>query len=494
MRGVRGGFLISVLIVALAVTATAQVATVTTWPLPAPGSLPGGLALSGGVVYVALYGPQSIGRFDPVANTLVQWSVDDSPVGLTINDHGVFYTLPGTSVVGTLQPNVNVTTGWGVPTTHGWPERLLSAPTGPGVVNLWFNERTAAKVGRYAPTAIRVPLYLGIDPPPQAIMPRSEEVVPLTQLAAPQQFLANPLLVPPIALAPKITVDGFTEWTPVWSSSYVEALASAPDGRVWFSQGEARLTVLDPSSDGMMPYGLPEGTRAYPVAASITGDIWFGDSARPAIGKLDPTTGNVTLWAIPGGVQPFDLAIDDLGDVWFTDRGASAIYNFRPSTNEFVRWQLGPGRGPLYLALDDLGTIWFTEEGGNAISRLSVLPVLGPPPAVEPPDTSGLTILSWRYAKSGSRATATVNYLYQGGLGLPIYFGLAAVSGGVTRTDFVCEAAAVSAMGTGAVTLVVQYVGSSVTETDAFRLYVALSPTGDAVFWRDFDAQITWYP
>jgi streptogramin lyase len=494
MGSARSGILALAAVLAVTFVMTAQVADLTTWPFPAPGSLPGDLALDEGRIYVALFGPQTIGRLDPAANTLVQWPVDDSPVGLAFHDSAVFYTLPIAGALGILQPEVNVTNGWTVPSGGSWPQTLVPAPTGPGTVNLWFNERTGGRIGRYAPSSIALPLLLGVDPVPQALMPRSEQIAPLNQVVVPASFPGNPMLVPPIALATTVSVDGFTEWTPAWTAGYVEDLALAPDGQVWFSQGGPQLTVLDPSSDGMMPYGLPAGTAAFPVTASITGDIWFCEITGPSLGRLDPMTGDVTLWMIPGGIQPFDLAIDDLGDIWITDRGANAVYNFRPATNEYVWWPLRPGTAPLYLELDAAGTVWFTEEGGNAISRLSIVPVLGPPPVAEPPDTSRLIILGWRYAQRGNRATATINYLYEGGMGLPIYFGLQAVSGGVVRTEFVCETAAATAMGTGSVEVVLRYVGSGVTETDAFRLYVAQSPTGDGIYWRDFDALITWYP
>jgi streptogramin lyase len=483
---------LTMLIVAAA--ASAQVASVTTWELPAPGSLPGQLGLAGERVYVSLFGPQTIGRLDPSANTLVEWSVDGPPVGLTVHDRGVFYTLPMDGVLGILQPSVNVVTGWAVP-SGGWPQSLAPAASGPGVVNLWFNERTGGRVARYAPNAIQLPLYLGLDPVPQAVMPRTQSIDPQSQVVTPQVFPGNPMLVPPIALAPKTSLGGFTEWTPVWSSGYVEDVAVAPDGRIWFAQADARLTVLDPPSDGMMPYGLPDGTQAFAVTASTTGDIWFADGSRPAIGRLEPDTSDVTLWEIPFGNQPLDLAIDELGDLWITDRQASTIYNFRPATSEFVWWTLGSGRGPLYLEMGELGTVWFTEEGGNAVSRLSILPVLGPPPMPEPPpDTSGLTILGWRYVKSGSVATATINYLYQGGLGTPIFFGLQVLSGDTVLPNFVTEPARVDATGSGTVQVGIRYTGGSVIDTDGFRLYVAQSQMGAPIFWRDFEALITWYP
>jgi streptogramin lyase len=446
------------------------------------------------VVYVSLFGPQAIGRLNPTANTLETWVVDSSPEGLAIDPHGVFYTLSAVSMLGILDLNVNVTAAWAVPTRPSWPSWLVSAPTGPGTVNLWFAERTAGKVGRYAPTTIVLPLYYGLAPQPQAILPRQIDIAASAQTVTPQVATGNPMLVPPIAASPPAVSGDFTEWTPVWGTGYVEGLTVAPDGQVWFSQAGPRLTVLDPASDSMRPYGLIAGVEAYPVEAAPTGEIWFGDLSRPALGRLDPATGDVTLWNIPFGVQPLDIAIDPLGDVWFSDRGAHAIYNFRPSTNEFVWWTLGGVRGPLYLALDGFGTVWFTEEGGNAISRLSVVPILGPPP-VEEVDTSGFSFHGYSFNQRGNRATASVDYLYEGGgMGYPIYIGMAALTGGAVLESCVCELVPVNNEGFGTVELVLRYTGSGITSSDTIRFYVALTPDGDPVVTKDIAAPITWAP
>jgi len=492
MRSVRSGVLLAA-ILAVSMAAAAQTAALTSWPLPGTRSVPGELAVAGDVVYVSLRAPGSVARLDPAVDSFDVWPVGEAPLGIAITDRGLFYTLPDASAVGTLQPGISVVARWTTPTASSSPEGLIATPLGPGAVNLWFNERAAGRVGRYAPATVVLPLYLGPDPASQPVTPSSVEITAMRRLAGALSFPADPQLVPPVGLAPKTEADGFTEWTPIWAAGAVEAIAVAADGHVWFSQeGETPLTALDPATGAMSPYGLPPGTRVGAIAAAATGRVWFTDASRPALGRLDPATADVTLWEIPEAGQPFDLAVDAQGDLWFTDREANALYNFRPSTGEFVWWPIGAGRRPAYLELGDAGAVWFVEEGG-AVSRL-VVGSSSVPTTQAPIDSSGFHFGGYSFHQRGNLAEAEVSFLYEGGMGAPIYIGAAALAGGVRLTDCVCTPVAVSETGFFTVDLQLRYVGSTVAASDTLHFYVALQPGGAPIVVKEIPAAITWVP
>ncbi|HCP31940.1 TPA: hypothetical protein DIT45_01615, partial [Candidatus Acetothermia bacterium] len=377
------GFILTLVVVALIATVgMAQTVEVTTWQLPSPNSLPRGIGVTpNGKVFFAEFNVDKIGLLDPITNEIRERDVGDGPSGLVVADNeSVYYTL---ALGNALELLVFIGGGhtWPVPTPGCWPGKLVEAPSGPGKVNLWLNERLAGKVTRFAPTQITVTLPLIITPP-VIVSPNIWQIEPITFPVSPSTYPGNPMLPPPIAYVPGVTTGPFTEWSLLDVGVYVEDLAVAPDGRVWFTRGFSPLAVLDPGSDTVLLYGLPTGTDALGVAVDVTGDVWFTDISRPAIGRLDPTTGNVHLWTIPGGVQPFDLAFDGMGNVWFTDREADAVGVLSPATDEITLYPLPPNTHPLYLVIDEVGNVWFTAEGGNFVARLKILPALGPPPVI----------------------------------------------------------------------------------------------------------------
>lgn len=315
-----------------ALAPTAQDAQLTRWTLPTAGALPCGIAVaSDGRVYFTEFSANRIGQLDPAANEIRERSVGRGPFGLVLGDGGsVYFTL---SQENTLELLVFIGGGatWALPTPGAWPEVLVHAPTGPGRVNLWLNERNASKIARFSPTQVFVTLPLILSPP-QPVLPIVTELSPTITSVLPKVYPGNPLLPPPIALFIPVTSGPFTEWESLIVDRYVERVAVAPDGRVWFTQGEAPISVLDPETNTALVYGIPGGTSALGIVVGPDGKVWFTDTLRPAIGVLDPATADVRLWRIPGGRQRLHS--------FSTTRGTSGSPIARP-----MLWATLPRRG-----------------------------------------------------------------------------------------------------------------------------------------------------
>ncbi|HIP99755.1 TPA: hypothetical protein EYH33_04385, partial [Candidatus Bipolaricaulota bacterium] len=303
----KRAYLVVSLLVLLPSLGLAQQAEITLWPVPTPDSLPVDLSFStDGMVYFTKFSGEKIGKLNPAGNTIAERDVGASPAGIWVEGQEmIYFTVP---LEDALRAVVFTSggAGWNLPTSGGWPAKLVPAPSGPGVVNLWLNQRTGGKMVRFSPSQVAVTLPL-FTFPDQPVSPAVFPVDPVMNTVAPEVHPGNPMLPPPIALLTRTTSGPFTEWSALYPGTYVEDVALAPDGRVWFSQRGDAIGNLDPASDTALFYGVPPGAIVVGLDVDAQGRVWFTDIARPAIGMLDPTSGDYTLWTIPGGVQPIEI-------------------------------------------------------------------------------------------------------------------------------------------------------------------------------------------
>jgi len=484
-------FVLAAVVVGLTgLVAVAQRAEVTTWAVPTADCLPEGIGITpSGKVFFAEYSTDKIGLLDPTTNEIRERDVGDGPSGLVVSgEDSVYFT---TRLDNALELLVFIGGGnrWLFPTSSGSPRALVPASSGPGSVNLWSNERSAAKVARFSPETISVTLPL-IIAEPVVVAPDVIQIDPVVTLVAPQAFPGNPMLPPPIYYNPGVTTGPFTEWSAIYESEVVEDLAVAPDGQVWFTQTLSPLTALDPTTDTMLVYGLPPGTNAVGVRVDDGGDVWFTDASRPAIGRLDPMTGDVHLWTIPGGNQPLDLGFDSAGNVWFTDRAGDAVGYLSPARNEMALYSFPLNTHPLQLAIDGVGNVWFTAERGNFVARLEILPVLGPPPIAP----SAATFTGYSISQEGSRADISVTYAYDGSMGLPVWIGVRVMSGGFPIPDFSYAPVRIDHSGGGTVHLDIEYRGTGAVDSDGIRLFMSAASGETVLASREVEFVTTWRP
>jgi len=484
-------FLVLAVVIGLTgLVAVPQRAEVTSWTVPTADCLPAGIGITpSGKVFFAEFATDKIGLLDPTTNEIRERDVGDGPSGLVVTgEDSVYFTARLDNAV-ELLVFIGGGNHWLFPTSGGSPRALVSASSGPGSVNLWSNERSAAKVARFSPETVTVTLPL-IIAEPVAVTPDVTEIDPVVTSVAPHAFPGNPMLPPPIYYNPGVTTGPFTEWPAIYETEAVEDLAVAPDGQVWFTQTLSPLTVLDPTTDTMLAYGLPPGTNALAVRVDDSGDVWFTDVSRPAIGRLDPITGDVHLWTIPGGIQPLDLGFDSAGNVWFTDRAGDAVGYLSPTRNEIASYAFPTNTHPLQLAIDDADNAWFTAERGNFVARLEILPTLGPPPIA--PSASAFT--GYSISQAGSRADISVTYVYNGSAGLPVWISARVTTGGIPIPEFSYTPVRIDHSGGGTVHLDVEYRGTGTVTSDGIRFFMFTSPSETVFATRDVEFAATWRP
>ncbi|MCS7240126.1 MAG: hypothetical protein NZ651_02630 [Candidatus Bipolaricaulota bacterium] len=481
-------------ILGLSGAAWAQVLPLTIWEIPTHNSLPHAIAVGAdGKVYFTEFSGNKVGQLDPRTNELRERPVGAGPSGLVLNDDGgLFITLAIDNAIQFLV-FTGGTASWAIPTANAWPEVLVFG-TGPGKVNLWLNERQGRKVARFSPTQIFVTLPL-ITVPAVSVTPKTLNLEPVIQKVIPDVYPGNPLLPPPIALFPATASGPFTEWASFVTDRQVERVAVAPDGKVWFSQGEAPLCRLDPDTNTVLYYGLPIGSAGLALLVDPAGNVWFSDTKRVAIGRLDPTTCDISLWAIPEGREPFAILVSASGEVWFTDREGDTIGKLSPATGEFCLYQLPPGSHPLFLVLSADGMLWFTAERGNYLGRLAVKaeaqPSVGPTVVVPP---QSFVVTGYTLSQSGNKAELTVSYVYDGTVSVPIWLGVEIIREGTVLSDFLVEPVQIVDIGAGKVSLVVTYHGTAICQSDAIRLAVFLASAGPRTTVKEIPFKTTWIP
>jgi len=195
----------------------------------------------------------------------------------------------------------------------------------------------------------------------------------------------------------RITADGqITLHRFPGSGTDLTALAMSSNGMIW-ARDSYSVWEYDPATGGMRQF--PVNVKAGAIAVAPDGSVWFTDGGAGAIGRLDPPTGKITRYPI---TQLDALRLDTLqtraivaapdGDIWVTVYGHNAITTAHPGP--YFNWiaRLAPATGaikliplplddpsfatplPYQLAVGPQGNIWFTfNEAICAVSPQGVV-------------------------------------------------------------------------------------------------------------------------
>lgn len=458
--------------------------TLTAWRVPTPDPGLDGIAVSpSGEVYFAEGYSDKIGRLDPFTNVITEWPAGDGPRYLVLGDSGELYFTEGSGDrISRLIPSGDFYSSETIPTSGGQPTGIVR--TTDGGPKLWFAERLANKVGLLELGGFIFDVVFPTTPAAQPVPPETAALTPSTSVVPPQFTPGNPALPPPIAMAPEANFGPFTEWEiPLGSTGHPRMLDVAPDGSIWISTETGNLLQFNAGS--VMFYELPSGSVSLDVAVDPAGSVWFTESWADKIGVLDPSTGNVTEWPLPSGGQPFALTLAPDGSVWFSEREGDRIGHLEPWSNTITEYQLGGNTHPLDIGIDASGDVWFTTERADYIGRLSIGPVLGPPPGGDAIISIGVTQVS------DTRVELTVEYNYSGSQGFPVYIGAWPTQGGMQASDFTYIPQRIDAPGAGTATVTIEYHSASCIATDGIEVFMYRA--GQASFLtRQFSQSLTW--
>jgi len=213
--------------------------------------------------------------------------------------------------------------------------------------------------------------------------------------------------------------DGQSSSVTIGPSGYGgNALATGPDGSLWFTNNAAgsigsigRITPAGRVRTYPVPTSpsLPNGPGLFAIAAGPDGNMWFTGFYGNLIGRITPA-GDVTTFPVPGppdavnGVAPYGIAAGPDGNLWFTMDFVNAIGRITPD-GRITQFPIpAPGAtgptpitaspeclmcGYLITAGPD-GALWFTVPAASRIGRITTEGVVTsfPVPTVAPPATT----------------------------------------------------------------------------------------------------------
>ena len=467
--------------------ASGKPGTLTTWPVPTANSVPNGLVVTEGGVYFTEAVGNKIASLDPTANSIREWDVGQGPYSLVAGPAGALYfTERNGDRIGCLASGGSYYSTESVGASGAEPLGLSLGL--PGDNALWFVERGLGSVARLALGGLLFDVLQPRIPAVHAVSPTTTSLTPTTTTVVPHVTPGNPMLPPAIALAARGGSSPYALWTIPTSAYNLRDLVLAPGGNVFLSTETASILELAPDSNSVLFHDLPTGSVSLKLALDTSGRVWFTESRSDRIGRLDPSTGEVVEWPVPAGGQPFGIVLASDGTVWFAERERNQIGHLEPATNTLTEYPLPSNTYPVEVALDSSGQVWFTAERSNRIGRLAIGPTLGLPPLLVLDAITGVHVTF----VSTTQARVTVDYLYSGGHGLPVYVGAFATRAGAQDAAFGFVPETIPTAGTGSVTVGLSYMGAGCDVTDGIQVFLHDATAGATFLTADIAYAANW--
>jgi len=187
------------------------------------------------------------------------------------------------------------------------------------------------------------------------------------------------------------------------------AIASGPDGNMWFTNN-ANNSIGRITPSGAVTYFAVPATSAsastggpglFAIAAGPDGNMWFTEFFANLVGKITPA-GVITTYPVPtANAMPMGITAGPDGNIWFILDDASGIGRITPAgvITEFPIPTPG-ATGPAAITSDNgclmcgfeitagpLESVWFTIPAANRVGRITMagvvttMPVTTAPPA-----------------------------------------------------------------------------------------------------------------
>jgi virginiamycin B lyase len=177
-----------------------------------------------------------------------------------------------------------------------------------------------------------------------------------------------------------IPTDTFTSFETATPDENTDPLdvTVAPDGIVWFVEGDGRIGRLDPAvADNPATPAHENITQidvaGFPREISVASDgfIWFTEQFPPsAVGRINPATNAVALFPADG--QPLGIAPAAGGSMWFSRFTGGNIVRISPTGAITAQSKVVKGSGPSGITVAPDGNPWFTMLDSNKIANLQL--------------------------------------------------------------------------------------------------------------------------
>jgi virginiamycin B lyase len=146
-------------------------------------------------------------------------------------------------------------------------------------------------------------------------------------------------------------------------------VAVAPNGIVWFTEGDGRIGRLDPATGVVTEIDVDGFPRQINIASD--GAVWFTERFSQAVGRLNPDTNNVTLFSADGGPEDIAPAGPD-GSMWFTRTTGGNIARISPTGEITATSKVAKGSAPFGITVAPDGNPWFTMLDADKIAILQL--------------------------------------------------------------------------------------------------------------------------
>ena len=335
------GFLIG-LVVSLALPASA--AAIDEFPLPTPGSCPGGITTGpDGALWFTEEGTSRIGRMTTTGVVTHEFPVPSSPSALPCTDPAFVPPL----------------------------DQIVTGPDGA----LWFTQPRDNKIGRITTAGV-------LDPPAGYTLPVPNSQPEAITVGPDGNLWYTELLSNGVG---RITTGGGPVHFPTGGIGPSD-IVGRPDGALWFTEAFGN-TIGRMTTTGAVTNHFPVTPLSGPSGIALgPGGLWFTESDANAIGRIT-TSGVVSEF--PGtGAGPSAIAEGQDGALWFTESENNTVGRITSSgaiTNHFAL--ATPASEPSDIAKGPDGALWFTEFLGNKVGRIDTSPVQFVPPPPPPPVT-----------------------------------------------------------------------------------------------------------
>jgi virginiamycin B lyase len=178
----------------------------------------------------------------------------------------------------------------------------------------------------------------------------------------------NPKLVPGEASI------SFREWKVPTLGQRARDPVQAPDGSIWWVGQFGNIAGrIDPETNEITEYTLPEGAKPHSVTPDPQGNVWYTGNGNGTIGKLDPRTGLITEYKMPDPAarDPHTAVFDKKGNLWFTLQQSNMVGRLVPATGEIKLVTMPtPKSRPYGIKLGADGSPWVACNGSNCLVKV----------------------------------------------------------------------------------------------------------------------------
>lgn len=179
------------------------------------------------------------------------------------------------------------------------------------------------------------------------------------------------------------------------AGSFPFALASGPDGNVWFSaSGNGDIGYVRPDTGEVRTFAAPEPLESPEhLLFDGRGVLWISEHSGAGLAAFDVATERFfrAPLDVPDGL-PYGASLDSYGNIWVAQHTADVIAMYDPDRESYRHFEI-PTAGSFaqFTTADGDGNVWFVEQQGNKLARVVAAGI--PSAEVPPRATEGSAVL-----------------------------------------------------------------------------------------------------